>query len=204
MTTLKSGDLKEIHRLLSSGADLNSPGRKMQLHGLIPNVQSYPLIWAVHDGNSEAVKLMLENGADPNICCEYVDVRRDCCLRPLCEAGRPDILTMLLDAGAEINAQMRSVWDTETALLRAAHFHPSFSGLLIERGADVNMRDESGRTVLYRAINHYHHDLAARLVQVSYLGFPHCISAAAIVFCFRINSSMFTWQWGYYLQIVMF
>ena len=193
MTAMKSDDLKEIRHLLSSGADMNSPGRKMHLHGLMPNVQSYPLIWAVHAGNSEAVKLMLESGADPNICCEYVDVKRDCCLRPLCEAGRPDILIMLLDAGAEVNAQMRSVWDTETALLRAAHFQPSFGQLLIEGGADVNMRDESGRTALYRAINHYHHDLAARLVQVSYLGFTHCISAAANLFCFRIYSNMFTW-----------
>ena len=167
MAASKSGDLEEIRHLLSSGADINSPGPEMYLRDRIPNMQSYPLIWAVYAGNSEAVKLMLENGADPNICCEYVDVKRDCCLRPLCEAGRPDILTMLLDAGAEINVQMRSVWDTETALLRAVHFQPSIGRLLIERGADVNMRDECGRTALYRAINHYRHDLAARLVQVS-------------------------------------
>ena len=91
---------------------------------------------------------------------------RDCCLRPLCEASRPDIATMLLDAGADINAQMRSIHDTETALLRAVHFQPSIGSLLIDRGADVNMRDESGRTALYRAINHFKHDLAVHLVQV--------------------------------------
>ena len=166
MRALKSGDLNEIRHLVSSGADLNSPGRNFCFSTLMPEVQSYPLIWTIHARNSEAVQLMLNNGADPNICCEYVREGRDCCLRPLCEASRPDIVTMLLDAGADINAQMRSIHDTETALLRAVHFQPSIGSLLIDRGADVNMRDESGRTALYRAINHFKHDLAVHLVQV--------------------------------------
>ena len=166
MRALKyGGKISEIRDIVSSGADLNSPGTKPTL---MPEVQTYPLMLAVCDRNSEAVQLMLDSGADPNICYEYVREGRDCCLRPLSEAARPDILTMLLDAGAEINAQMRSIHDTETALLRAAHFQPSIGDLLIERGADLNMRDESGRTALYRAINNFNHDLAAHLVQVSW------------------------------------
>ena len=182
MRALKSGDLNEIRHLVSSGADLNTPGRKFCLSPLMPDVRSYPLIWAVYAGNSEAVRLMLDSGADPNICCEFVRERRDCCLRPLCEADDPEIVTMLLDAGAEVNAQKRSIHDTETALLRAAHFQPSIGDLLIERGADLNFRDESGRTALYRAINHSHHDLAARLVRVG-LGSRSLLCLGMSIFC---------------------
>ena len=167
MAAVMSGDVKEIHHLLSSGAHLNSPGRKLHLNSLIPTAHSYPLIWAVYAGNSEVVQLRLDSGENPNVCCEYVDKNRVCWLRPLCEAGRPEILTMLLDAGAEVNAKVRTLYDTETTLLRAAHFQPSFGYLLIERSADVNIRDESGRTALFRAIDHHHYDLAARLIEVS-------------------------------------
>ena len=74
---------------------------------------------------------------------------------------------MLLDAGADVNAQQRSLAGTQTALLRAAAIsQPSIGELLIERDADVNTADESGSTALYHAIFHRHDEMAARLVQV--------------------------------------
>ena len=166
MTALKAGDLDGLRQLLSSGADINSPGRKIALLEVEPHVPFYPLIWAIDEGKCEVVKLLLDNGADPNICCEYVHQSRTCWLTPLCHATHPDIVTMLLDAGAEVNAQHRSRTGTESALLKAACSQSSIGELLIERGADVNISDESGCTALYRAIFYEHHDLAAHLVQV--------------------------------------
>ena len=84
-------------------------------------------------------------------------------MRPLCEANEPDIVTMLLDAGADVNAQTRSIINTDTALMRAADFRPDIGDVLIERGADVNMKDESGVGALFRAIAHRNYELADRL-----------------------------------------
>ena len=138
----------------------------ISLSRLQPQVPSFPLIWAVDADNSEIVRLLLDSGADPNICCKYVHGSRACWLRPLCHSNHADIVAMLLDAGAEVNALQRSRNDTETALLRAAHFQSFVCEVLIERGADVNIKNERGGTALYRAITMRRYDLAACLVQV--------------------------------------
>ena len=173
MRALKAGDLHKIRQLLSSGADLNLPGRKIPLPRKPFQVPSYPLIWALNMGRPYIVRLLLDSGADPNICCEYEHESRACWFRPLCYTNVPLEVTMLLDAGAEVNAQQRSVADTQTALLQSAYFQPSIAELLIERGADVNIIDEKGSTALYHAMIHRHHRLATRLVQVRWKMTPH-------------------------------
>ena len=47
--------------VLSSGADLNSPGPKVSLLRLSPQVSSYPLIWAVDVDDPQAVRLLLDS-----------------------------------------------------------------------------------------------------------------------------------------------
>ena len=168
MTALETSNLDELHQLLSSGADLNSPVGMITLSELSSEVPSYPLIWAVNANNTEAVRLLLDNGADPNVCCEYVNGSRACWFHPLYYAAHPDIVNMLIDAGADMNAQNRWLFDTETALLRAAYYQPSVGELLIERGANVDMTDETNCTALYRALSLDHYELVARLVQVRY------------------------------------
>ena len=168
MTALRSGDLNELRQLLSSGADLNSPGPMISLPWLPSQVPSYPLIWAVDVDKPDVVRLLLDGGADPNICCEYyVHGSRVCWLRPLCHTTDHRIAAMLLDAGAEVNAQQRDTNDTETALMRASDSHPTIGELLVERGADVNLKTESDSTALVRAIFHGHQKLIALLIQVS-------------------------------------
>ena len=159
MNGLRSGDLNEVRQLLSSGADLNSPGPMISLSWLPPQVPSYPLIWAVDVRKPEVVRLLLDSGADPNISCQYVDESRACWLRPLCHTTDPCIAAMLLDAGAEVNARQRDIDDTETALLKASDSRPSVGELLVERGADVDLKSETDSTPLVRAIFHGHQKL---------------------------------------------
>ena len=105
LTALRSGDLDGLRQLLSSGADLNSPGRIIPITKFELQVPSYPLLLAVDMGKPKVVQMLLDSGADPNIFCEYVHEARACWLRPLCHATNLDIATMLLDAGADVNAQ---------------------------------------------------------------------------------------------------
>ena len=97
---IRSGDLTTLHRLLDSGADPNQTD---------PEFHDPALNWASHYGSAEAVRLLLDHGAD-------VD-------RPSRGGHR--------------------------ALHSAAFFaHPEVMGLLIERGADVLVRDLEGGTPL--------------------------------------------------------
>ena len=51
--------------------------------------------------------------------------------------GQPDLLRVLLDRGADLNA--REKWYGETALIwAAAENHPDAVRVLLDRGADVN------------------------------------------------------------------
>ena len=170
MAALEAGDLVEFRQLLSSGADLNSPGRMITLSRM-PQVPSFPLIWAIDVNNLDVVKLLLDSGADPNICCEYVHESQACWFHPLCYANNLRVVEKLLDAGADVDAQSRFLTGTLTALLVSACFQQPYIGeLLIKRCADVNITDDEGHTALYQAIFHGHHELAARLIQVSGLG----------------------------------
>ena len=152
MKAVMSRDTKELGYLLSWGADVNSPGRKMLLTTSLPLMPCYPLLWAVWRGNTQAVRMLLGARADPNICCHYESESHSGSLLPLCVAvrtGNADIVNMLLSAGAEVNAQEQINEISNTALLIAAHVKPYLMEALLARGADVNITDESGCGALH-------------------------------------------------------
>ena len=68
-----------------------------------------------------------------------------------CRSGKNPLVKMLLDAGAEINAQTN---DGETALMTAARWYNRKTiQLLIENGADVDIKDNEGKTALDRTLD---------------------------------------------------
>jgi ankyrin repeat protein/mono/diheme cytochrome c family protein len=101
-----------------------------------------PLMYAVLYGDANSVRLLLEQGADPN-------------LRNLGKASAlmyavddPDKTRLLLDRGADANARSD---EGQTPLLIAVLGHPNASAvvrLLLDHGADVKMTTPNGVTVL--------------------------------------------------------
>ncbi len=69
--------------------------------------------------------------------------------------GHQEIVTLLLHAGADVNAQNRNEhWGT-TPLHAAAHANQAaIAQLLIEQGADVNAEDLNGKTPMHHTTFH--------------------------------------------------
>lgn len=96
-------------------------------NGADPNVQdSQPLINAAHYGHYEIVKLLLENGANPN--------ERDAiALNNAAYYGHFEIVKLLLEKGADPNSQR--------LIDNAYHGHLEIAKLFLEKGADPTIQD---------------------------------------------------------------
>jgi ankyrin repeat protein len=93
----------------------------------------------------EAVKLLLESGADPNLW------DKESALAGACDANRPDVVSLLLERGAKVNAQGEK---GETALMAAvvgASSKDPIVQILLDKGADVNAKSKLGYTALAKA-----------------------------------------------------
>lgn len=133
-----SYDYSIFRMLVDSGANLNvryEKGRTI-------------LYQAIDKGKINAVKILLENGAE-------VNSRDDNGITPLIfsfiDDNRYDIIEELIDYGAEIEAED----DKErTALSYAASYDEEIEkfDLLFKNGADINKSDKQGRTPLFYAV----------------------------------------------------
>ena len=120
-----AGDLAGIEELLRAGANVNCT--------VSPGEIGSPLVGAARKGQLDAVRLLLDRGADPNL--EPGDGT------PLINAaleGHVDVVSLLLDRGA-IMDQIFPVH--QNALIRASgKGRLEVVKLLVARGADVNAR----------------------------------------------------------------
>jgi|GEM_PF-1030611 len=123
--------------------------------GINPNVQDYSGNTALHKaslrGHVSTVKLLLENGADPNLLDENIK------LTPLMLAaafGRKEIVKLLLGYNADINYKKNNGFTElgNTALMSAVSSGKTdVVKLLLENGADPDIEDGYGKTALERA-----------------------------------------------------
>ncbi len=93
----------------------------------------------------EAVKLLLQSGADPN------QWDKESALVAASDANRLDVVSLLLEKGANVNAPGDK---GQTALMAAASGGSSKDALvkiLLDKGADVNVKNKSGQTALVLA-----------------------------------------------------
>lgn len=112
-----------------------------------------PLHIAVRWGHRDAIRLLLESGADANKTNRFGSA-------PLHMYPPIDIAKLLIAHGATIDIRDH---DGETPLL-VNTYKFSIVKLLIDNGADVNIRSYSGRTPLHAVISNHNDDIAKLLI----------------------------------------
>jgi len=103
------------------------------------------LMWASRSGAVDAMTVLLDAGADPNL-------GRDgwTPLVPAIHKQHPDAVRLLLERGADPNVRT----DDFTPLMKAAaEIDPSYVQMLLDHGADPRARGEGGATALSQAVS---------------------------------------------------
>ena len=137
MFAARAGDLESASLLLAAGSDVNG----------LSAFGTSPAIMAIHGGNTDLLKFLLDRGADPNS-----DASGHTALHAAILRGSYEAVRILLDQGAEIEAILQRPTPARrqstdynfhdsllgaTPLWLAARFtEPEIMTLLLERGAD--------------------------------------------------------------------
>ncbi len=172
----QDGDLDTLQRLLDEGADVNAP-----------DVAGTPLHWGLFSRNPDVLRLLLDRGADPNLegslgtplksATLQGDVqvvrwlldagadpnrgRRGLALHVAARYGRLDLVALLLERGADIEARSP---EGHTALHEASHQGQIEAvRLLLEHGAKIDVVTPYGRPALHFAVGGGHDDVAELL-----------------------------------------
>ena len=114
------------------------------------------LLDAVRSGDIREVRKFLKKGAD-------VNAKTNIGLTSLHAAatkGHTEIAALLLDRGADVNAQYKGGFALYTAAVKG---HTEIAALLLNRGADVNAKTNTGETSLHVAACEGHTEMAALL-----------------------------------------
>jgi ankyrin repeat protein len=112
----------------------------------VPEEGPSPLFLATHNGQTEAVKHLLDNGTDVNL----KDEAGLTCLSLACSLPKEhiEIVQLLLKRGAEVNTCGPGNPPLFSAIMKG---HTGVISLLLNSGADVNMLDTVGISPLMLA-----------------------------------------------------
>lgn len=131
------GETGEILRLLEAGAEIDEPDTtgRAALHN------------AVWSGHLEAVKILIERGANIDVIRQTTVANLWTPLHFAAENDQSECAGLLIDAGANVNAKDQ-FGQTPLSLALDEMASPDVAKLLIERGADLgNALDRAGSYV---------------------------------------------------------
>src|SRR5262245_53819467 len=135
-------DVVALRRLLADGHNADEGGDPWTA-----------LIWASRSGSIDAIKLLLDSGADINRPGSTGDDWDATPLQHAILARQPAVVRLLLDRGADLNRGAGPGKSLTPLFLAAGDTDPSIIKLLLVHGADPAVEDEKGATPLTRAVS---------------------------------------------------
>lgn len=128
----RKDNIENIKYLIEKKADLNN----------LDKFGSSPLSWSMvggHNNSMEYIKLLIEKGADPNK--DYLEIIKECCFK-----GKKDELKFLVSKGLSLKTDPKEHYTPFRYAISVKK--PEMVKLLIELGADPNVKNAAGKTAL--------------------------------------------------------